>query len=86
MILHKKRINIPSYQVKKGDLIAIKEKSKQSALFKNLKIALKKHKAPKWLELDKEKLEAKVVSLASMDDVNLGKTNEISMVIEFYSR
>lgn len=84
IIVNKRKVNIPSYRVKKGDLIKIRVQSKKIIPFQGLSDILKKHPIPAWLQLDKEKLEAKVIAGPKPEDV--GKTAEISKIIEFYSR
>jgi len=84
ILVNGKKAGIPSYQVKKGDLIQIKERSKKLALFLNLKTFLKKYEVPTWLSLDKKKIEGKIVSQPKLEDI--GKIGEISMIIEYYSR
>ncbi len=79
-----RKVNIASYQVKKDDVIGIKESSKSKNLFKDLKTTIKKHEAPKWLDLDKQKLTGKVTGQPSLED--MGKIGELSMIIEFYSK
>ena len=76
--------DIPSYHVKIGDVIAIHPSSLSTVLFSNAQKALKKYEAPTWLELDKEKLEAKIVSEPSLKEV--APNVELSLIFEFYSR
>ncbi len=77
-----KKVNIPSYQVKVGDVIAVKEKSAKSELF----AAIKESRVivPKWLEFDAAKLTGKVVALPARDDIDL--TIAENLIIEFYSK
>jgi len=82
--VNRRKVDIPSRQIKKGDLIQIREKSKKSVLFENLKTTLKKYEVPVWLDLDKQKLEAKIKELPKLDDI--GQVGEISMIIEYYSK
>jgi len=84
ILVNKRKVDIPSYQVKKGDVIKIRERSKKSDLFNNLKITLKKYEAPKWISLDKQKLEGEIKREPAIDD--LDKIGKISMIIEYYSR
>ncbi len=84
ILVNGRKVNISSYQIKKEDIIQIKEGSKNNAIFKDLKTLLKKYELPKWLSLDKEKLEAKVISKPSLEDMS--KIGELSMIIEYYSR
>jgi small subunit ribosomal protein S4 len=84
VLVNGRRVTIPSYQVKKGDIVALKEKIKKSKLTENLTASLKKYEPPKWLLLEKEKIEGKV--LASPDTEDLGDLTPIGLIIEFYSR
>ena len=77
-------VNIPSYQVKEGDLIAVKEQSKNKIVFKEIEKTLKGYDAPAWILLNKEKLEAKITGLPLAKEVDLGA--DIKMVVEHYSR
>ncbi len=79
-----RRMNIPSYEVKIGDSIAIKEKSRSLSLFKDFEERLKKQITPAWLELVADKRGAKVISDAAIGDEK--EIQNLGMVIEFYSR
>ena len=77
-----KKVNIPSYQVKVGDVIAVKESSQALEMFKavkELKIVM-----PKWLEFSAETLTGKILALPERDDIDLNiKEN---LIVEYYSR
>lgn len=80
-----KKCNIPSYQVKPGQVVAVKEKSRSSALFADLT----GEKAPivttpKWLELDKSELKGKVIAMPTREDIDFPV--EEHLIVEFYSR
>ncbi|MEI8223618.1 MAG: 30S ribosomal protein S4 [bacterium] len=77
-----KKLTIPSYAVKHGDVIAIREGSKSSALFKDAAVKLKSIKKPEWLTFDDAALTAKV----SGDPKNPDPFLNFQVVIEFYSR
>lgn len=79
-----KKVNIPSFIAKVGQVISVKELSVKKNYFKNLLEALAKTEAPSWLALDKEKLEIKVVSEPTSREVML--VADIKPVIEYYSR
>jgi len=79
-----KSIDTPSYQLKKGDVVALKPQKIKKTIFQNLKNLLKKHKTPSWLELDVEKLEGKVIGEPTIEEV--APPVEISAIFEFYSR
>ena len=77
-----KIVNIPSYQVKVGDVIAIKESDREIEMFKQLKGV--KISTPKWVEFDTEKLEGKVNALPQRDDIDLNIQEHL--IVELYSR
>lgn len=83
-LVNGKIVNIPSYQVKKGDVIAVKPQSLNKAIFQNLSQKLKKQKIPSWLSLNLPKLEAKVINEPSLAEVS--PPVEISAIFEFYSK
>jgi len=83
-LVNKKRVNISSYQVKKGDKISISENSRKEEIFKNLPTLLKKKQIASWLLVDVKKLEGEVKSLPTLEEV--APPVEISMIFEFYSR
>ncbi len=82
-LINGKPVNISSFATKKGIKISFKENKKEKSIFKNLAPALKSYQQPKWLELDKEKMEGKIVAEPTADDVN---NIDISSIFEFYSR
>ena len=83
-LVNGKSVNIPSFQVKRDDVIKLKETKKKKTIFKDLSEKVKKAQTPYWLNLDKEKFEGKVVGEPSLSEVNLPV--EISLIFEFYSR
>ena len=82
--LNGKKVNIPSILVKPGDVIAVKESSRDSAKIKALAEALESKTAPKWLDVDKNGLSAKVVALPARDDIDF-EFNE-QLIVELYSK
>lgn len=83
-LVNGKPVNIPSYQVKKGDLITPAPQKIKKNIFQNLKPLLKKHTSPSWLTLNPEKLEGKVVGKPTFEEA--APPVEISAIFEFYSR
>lgn len=77
-----KKVNIPSYQVKVGDVIAVKESKQSLEMFSSLKEA--KITTPKWLEFDANSLTGKVLALPERDDIDLGIKEHL--IVEYYSR
>lgn len=84
-LLNGRRADIPSMEVKVGDVISVKEAKRGNAYFKNLSetIANKKD-VPKWLSLDAKSLEGKVVAAPSRDDVEVSVDPQL--VVEYYSK
>ena len=82
--LNGKKADIPSILLRVGDVIALKEKSRSSEKIKGLMEAMADVNAPKWLELDKEAVSAKVVAVPARDDVDF-EFNE-QLIIELYSK
>ncbi len=78
-----KKVDIPSYLVNVGEVIAVKEKSKASNKFKAIAEGFK-GSAPQWLTVDAEKLEGKVVALPSRDDIDLPIAE--NLIVELYSK
>ena len=78
-----KTVNIPSYLVKEGDIIAVKETKKDKPFFVELKGA-KIANLPRWLSFDTETLSGKVESLPTREDIDL--TIAEHMIVELYSK
>lgn len=85
ILVNSKKANSPSFSVKTGDTIDIKESSKAKKIFANTRTILKKFQTPKWLEIDKEKLSSKVLGLPDRE-ITSNIPVDISKVLEFYSR
>ncbi len=79
-----KKVDIPSYLVKAGDVITIKERSRDMENLKVLREQGASRLVPKWLELDAENLTGKVVTLPERDQIDL--SIEEHLIVEFYSR
>ncbi len=78
-----KTVTVPSYIVKAGDVIAVKENRKNNKFFEELK-GTKGRTLPKWLEFDNEKLEGKVLALPTREDVDSQIAEH--MIVELYSK
>ncbi|MBM7615275.1 30S ribosomal protein S4 [Alkaliphilus hydrothermalis] len=77
------KVDIPSYLVKVGDVIAVRDKSKSSEKFKAI-VENFNGSVPNWLTVDMEKLEGKIVSLPSREDIDLPIAE--NLIVELYSR
>ena len=82
--LNGKKVNIPSIIVGLGDVVAVKENFRDSAKCKELAEGLQTKNAPKWLDVDKTALSAKVVALPAREDIDF-EINE-QLIVEFYSK
>jgi len=80
-----RRVNIPSYRVKVGDVIEVKDASKQMALVLEAR-ALSERDVPDYIEVDDGKLTAKLARVPSPDDVPYAVQMEPHLVVEYYSR
>lgn len=79
-----KKVNIPSYQVRVGDVIAVRAEKKDNVAIKKLADFITAKNVPSWLEMDKEKLEAKVIRIPERTDVDLEVAE--NLIIELYSK
>ena len=82
--LNGKKVNIPSIIVRAGDVVTVRENFRSSPKCKALAEALQTKIAPKWLDVDKNGLSAKVVALPAREDIDF-EINE-QMIVEFYSK
>ena len=78
------RVNIPSYLVKAGDVVAVSEKSGSNAFFKKLKEDDAFVAAPKWLDRDKNTMTGKVVALPTQADIDFEIA--VHLIVELYSK
>lgn len=79
-----KKVDIASFLVKSGQVVTVKERSRDMQNLKDLKEQGASKPIPKWLDLDASGLTGKVVALPQRDDIDL--TVEEHLIVEFYSR
>lgn len=79
-----KKVNIPSYLVKEGDVITLKEASRSLPKIKAILEQNDGKAIPKWLDLDTNTMQAKVVALAQRDDIDI--EIEEHLIVELYSK
>ena len=84
VLVNGKCINIPSYLVKAGDKIEIREKSKSSARYKEILEATNGRLVPEWLEADKDALKGTVKSVPTREIIDV-PVNEM-LIVELYSK
>lgn len=78
------KVDIPSYLIKLGDVIAVNEKSVSSPKMKDNKELAEGKPSPKWLEYDADNMTAKVVALPLREDIDLPLKE--SLIVELYSK
>ena len=78
------KVDIPSYQVKVGDVITWKESVKSTGFFKDRTDGIPKRPVPAWLELDKTDMSGRVLALPGVEDLQKGIDSRL--IVEFYSR
>ncbi|MEG0918620.1 MAG: 30S ribosomal protein S4 [Anaerovoracaceae bacterium] len=81
-LVNGKKVDIPSYEVKAGDVISVREKSISIAKFKEVKDFI--ITPPSWLTVDVEKLEGKVLSVPTRDQIDT--PIEEHLIVELYSK
>ena len=77
-----RKVNIPSYEVKAGDVITVKEKSTNSPKFKEVKEMT--ITVPSWLTVDVEKLEGKILSVPTRAEIDTPVAEHL--IVELYSK
>ena len=84
VLVNGKRLDIPSYRVKVGDVITLKEKTVGSDRMKAIIEANSSRVVPKWLDMDKNTVTGKVIALAQRDDIDFEV--EEHLIVELYSK
>ena len=84
VLVNGKCVNIPSYLVKAGDVIEIKEKYKSSQRYKDVLEVTAGRLVPAWLEVDQENLRGTVKELPTRDEIDV-PVNEV-LIVELYSK
>ena len=84
VLVNGKQVNIPSYQVKAGDVIEIREKSKGLQRFKDIVEVTGGRLVPEWIDMDAENLKGVVKELPSRDQIDV-PVDEM-LIVELYSK
>ena len=84
VLVNGKKLDIPSYRVKVGDVITIKEKFATSDRMKAIIEANSSRAVPKWLDMDKNTITGKVIALSQRDDIDFEV--EEHLIVELYSK
>ncbi len=84
VLVNGKIVNIPSYEVKVGDTIEIKEKAKSAQRYKDILEVTGGRSVPAWLEADHDNLSGKIVALPTREQIDV-PVNEV-LIVELYSK
>ena len=79
-----KRVDIPSYRVRPGDVVAVADKAKEMLVIKSALVSNERMPVPAWLEVDIEKLQGNVLSLPNRDQIDLDINEQL--IVELYSK
>ena len=79
-----RRVDIPSYRVRPGDLVAVAPKAKELLVIKSALVSNERVSVPAWLEVDIEKLQGSVLSLPTRDQIDLDINEQL--IVELYSK
>ena len=79
-----KKVNIPSYLLRPGDVVSVREKSRQLAVINEAIGAMQRRGLPAWLDLDKAKYEGTFKAFPTREEINLPVQEQL--VVEFYSK
>lgn len=82
--INNRRVDIPSYLTKPGDVISVSDKSKSSNKMKLILETNGSRPIPKWIDINREKLEAKIIAIPQRDDIDLSV--EETLIVELYSK
>ncbi len=79
-----KRVDIPSFRVRTGDLVSVAPKAKDMLVIKSALISSERTQVPAWLEVDIEKLQGSVLALPQRDQIDLDIREQL--IVELYSK
>jgi small subunit ribosomal protein S4 len=82
--LNERKLNIPSFQVRQGDVVSLSTRAAKNTLVQQSVEAVKGRGVPKWLELDAATLKGKVLAMPARDDVNFPIQEQL--IVELYSK
>ncbi|RJP84998.1 MAG: 30S ribosomal protein S4 [Desulfobacteraceae bacterium] len=83
-LVNGKKVDIPSYQVKAGDVIELREKSRSMQVFTDSLEAVVRRSMPQWLDLEKDKFKGTIRSVPAREDITM--PIQENQIVELYSR
>jgi small subunit ribosomal protein S4 len=85
LLVNGRRVNIPSYLLKAGDVVELREKSRGIVQIQNTLAAVEKRGFPTWMEIDKTQFKGKILALPARDESTMPTVKE-QLVVELYSK
>jgi len=79
-----RRVDIPSYRVKAGDVVAVAPKAKEMLVIKSALVASENRQVPSWLELNIEKLQGSVLNIPTREQIDMDIQEQL--IVELYSK
>lgn len=79
-----RKTNIPSYLVRPGDLISVRDKSKSKTYFENVAEEMERRLVPEWLSVDVKTLSGRVLALPTREEIEVPLNEQL--IVEYYSR
>lgn len=79
-----RRVDIPSFRVRHGELVSVAPKAKELLVVKSALVSNERVQVPAWLEIDIEKLQGSVLSLPTRDQIDLDINEQL--IVELYSK
>lgn len=83
-LVNGKKVNIPSYQIKVGDVVEVREKSREIKAITEAQEAVVRRSMPQWLDLEKDKMKGMVRGIPVREDITM--PIQESQIVELYSR
>ena len=84
ILVNAKKVDLPSYQIKEGDIIKVKEKDNITKKVKEAQKRLEEQNVPAWLEVDTNKLEIRIKRLPQKEDIQIPIQEQL--IVELYSK
>lgn len=84
IMVNGRRVDVPSYRVKAGDVVSVAPKSKELLVIKSALVSNARFEVPAWLEVDIEKLQGNVLALPQRDQIDLDINEQL--IVELYSK
>ena len=83
-LVNGKGVDIPSYLVKSGDLVTVKERSRKSKMINEAMEAVERRRVPEWLALEKDKCQARVTAFPTREQMTMPIQEQL--IVELYSK